>query len=145
MIREAVRQSCFRYGWEGAYMAAKEGGYSRSYSGFIYAAKRLGLCGGKQEKPNIRKSDRRYSEILVLGGKVQVDVKEVPYNCLKGAARRDGKHYREEKKTVLMLLEKLFGRHAEIVMRYRAYITPARTHIHEEKGPSVPSYRRRVW
>ena len=73
-------------------MAAREGGYSRSYSGFIYAAKRLGLCGGKQEKPNIRKSDRRYSEILVLGGKVQVDVKEVPYNCLKGAARRDGKH-----------------------------------------------------
>ena len=92
MIREAVRQSYFRYGWEGAYMVAKEGGYSRSYSGFIYAAKRLGLCGGKQEKPNIRKSDRRYPEILVPGEKVQVDVKEVPYNCLKGAARRDGKH-----------------------------------------------------
>lgn len=93
MIREAVRQSYFRYGWEGAYMAAKEDGYSRSYSGFIYAAKRLGLCGGKQEKPNIRKSDRRYPEILVPGEKVQVDVKEVPYNCLKGAARRDGKHF----------------------------------------------------
>ena len=93
MIREAVRQSYFRYGWEGAYTAAKEGGYSRSYSGFIYAAKRLGLCGGKQEKPNIRKSDRRYPEILVPGEKVQVDVKEVPYNCLKGAARRDGKHF----------------------------------------------------
>ena len=92
MIREAVRQSYFRYGWEGAYMAAKEGGYSRSYSGFIYAAKRLGLCGGKREKPNVRKSDRRYPEILVPGEKVQVDVKEVPYNCLKGAARRDGKH-----------------------------------------------------
>ena len=73
-------------------MAAKEGGYSRSYSGFIYAAKRLGLCGGKQEKPNIRKSDRRYSEILVPREKVQVDVKEVPYNFLKGAAKRDGKH-----------------------------------------------------
>ena len=92
MIREAVRQSYFRYGWEGAYMAAKEGGYGRSYSGFIYAAKRLGLCGGKREKPNVRKSDRRYPEILVPGEKVQVDVKEVPYNCLKGAARRDGKH-----------------------------------------------------
>lgn len=93
MIREAVRQSYFRYGWEGAYMAAKEDGYSRSYSGFIYAAKRLGLCGGKQKKPNIRKSDRRHPEILVPGEKVQVDVKEVPYNCLKGAARRDGKHF----------------------------------------------------
>ena len=52
----------------------------------------LGLCGGKQEKPNTRKSGRRYPEILVPGEKVQVDVKEVPYNCLKGAARRDGKH-----------------------------------------------------
>ena len=41
---------------------------------------------------------------------------------------KHGKHYREEKKTVLTLLEKLFGKH-----------------IHEEKGPSVPSYRRRVW
>ena len=92
MIREAVRQSYFRYGWEGAYMAAKEGGYSRSYSGFIYAAKRLGLCGGKKKKPNTRKSGRRYPEILVPGEKVQVDVKEVPYNCLKGAARRDEKH-----------------------------------------------------
>ena len=40
----------------------------------------------------MRKSDRRYPEILVSGEKVQVDVKEVPYNCLKGAARRDEKH-----------------------------------------------------
>ena len=55
-------------------MAAKEGGYSRSYSGFIYSAKRLGLCGGKQKKPNTRKSDRRYPEILVPGEKMQVDV-----------------------------------------------------------------------
>ena len=49
-------------------------------------------CVRKQEKPNTRKSDRRYPEILIPGEKVQVDVKEVPYNCLKGAARRDGKH-----------------------------------------------------
>ncbi len=40
----------------------------------------------------MRKSDRRYPEIFVPGEKVQVDVKEVPYNCLKGAARRDEKH-----------------------------------------------------
>lgn len=26
------------------------------------------------------------------GEKVQIDVKEVPYNCLRGAAKRDGKH-----------------------------------------------------
>ena len=30
---------------------------------------------------------------------------------------KHGKHYREEKKTVLTLLEKLFGRHAEIDLR----------------------------
>ncbi len=58
---------------------------------------------------------------------------------------KHGKHYREEKTTLLALLEKLFGKHAEIVMQYRAYITPAHTHIHEEKGPPVPSCRRRVW
>ena len=28
----------------------------------------------------------------VPGEKVQIDVKEVPYNCLRGALRRDGKH-----------------------------------------------------
>lgn len=57
---------------------------------------------------------------------------------------KHGKHYREEKKIVLTLLEMLFGRHAEIVMRYRAYITPERTHIHKEKGPPVLSCRRRM-
>ena len=58
---------------------------------------------------------------------------------------KHGKHYREEKKTVLTLLEKLFGRHAEIVMRDRVIYAVSYTHIHEEKGPSVPSCRRRVW
>jgi len=29
---------------------------------------------------------------LTPGEKVQIDVKEVPYNCLKGAVKRDGKH-----------------------------------------------------
>ena len=91
-IRESMRQSFFRYGWEGAYMTAKEGGYTRSFSGFVYAAKRMGLCGGKAEKHPPRKHDRRYPELSVPGEKVQIDVKEVPYFCLKGAAKRDGKH-----------------------------------------------------
>ena len=43
------------------------------------------------EKPP-RKHDRRYPELSVPGEKVQIDVKEVPYCCLKGAAKRDGKH-----------------------------------------------------
>lgn len=81
----------FRYGWEGAYMAAKEGGYSRSYSGFLYAARRMGLCGVAIRKRLPRKHDRRYPELTVPGEKVQIDVKEVPYCCLKGAAKRDEK------------------------------------------------------
>ncbi len=73
-------------------MTAQEAGYSRSYSGFIYAAKRLGLCGGGKEKKAARKHDRRYPEMGKPGEKVQIDVKEVPYCCLKGAVKRDEKH-----------------------------------------------------
>ena len=74
-------------------MRAKENGYTRSYSGFIYAARRMGLCGGKADTKPIRTRDRRYPELMVPGEKVQIDVKEVPYCCLKGAAKRDGKHF----------------------------------------------------
>lgn len=73
-------------------MTAKAAGYTRSYSGFLYAARRMGLCGGKAEQKPARKHDRRYPELSVPGEKVQIDVKEVPYCCLKGAAKRDGKH-----------------------------------------------------
>ena len=92
VIRRSLNQSFFRYGWEGAYMTAREAGYSRSYSGFIYAARRMGLCGGGTEKKRPRKQERRYPELMTPGEKVQVDVKEVPYCCLRGAAKRDEKH-----------------------------------------------------
>lgn len=35
---------------------------------------------------------RRYPELIEPGEKVQIDVKEVPYNCLRGKVLRDGKH-----------------------------------------------------
>ena len=92
LIRKGMNQSFFRYGWEGAYMSAKELGYKRSYSGFLYAARRMGLCGGQKEKKTSRKHDRRYPELLVPGEKVQIDVKEVPYACLRGKIRGNGKH-----------------------------------------------------
>lgn len=92
LIRQGMEQAYFRYGWEGAYMAAKELGYSRSYSGFLYAARRMGLCGGERKKKPPRKHDRRYPELSVPGEKVQIDVKEVPYNCLRGKVRENGKH-----------------------------------------------------
>lgn len=92
LIRMGVSRSFFRYGWEGAYMSAVEAGYQRSYSGFLYAAKRMGLCGGALKRKPPRKHERRYPELLVPGEKVQIDVKEVPYNCLTGKIRENGGH-----------------------------------------------------
>jgi len=51
----------------------------------------MGLGWGKERKHPSRQA-RRYPELTVPGEKVQIDVKEVPYCCLKGAAKRDGKH-----------------------------------------------------
>ena len=67
-------------------------GYRRSQSGMVYAAKRIGLGGPARKKKPPRKHDRRYPELKKTGEKVQIDVKEVPWCCLKGAARRDEKH-----------------------------------------------------
>ena len=67
-------------------------GYKRSFSGMVYAAKRMGLKETKMKKPS-RKQSRRYPELLIPGEKVQIDVKEVPYNCLRGDALKYGKHF----------------------------------------------------
>ena len=83
IIREAVRSSFFRYGWEGAYMAAKEVGYSRSYSGFIYAAKRMGLCGGKQKTQIPRKNERRYPNFLFREKKYRWMLRKCPTTVLE--------------------------------------------------------------
>lgn len=92
LIQQAFKAKYFRYGWDGTYDEAVQQGYKRSYSGMIYAAHRMGLvCGNKEKKPP-RKHARRYPELLQPGEKVQVDVKEVPYHCLKGAVKRDEKH-----------------------------------------------------
>ena len=74
------------------YDEAVKNGYTRSFSGMIYAAKRMGLGGKSTDKKPPRKHDRRYPELLVPGEKVQIDVKEVPYHCLRGALKRDEKH-----------------------------------------------------
>lgn len=92
IIRKAISAKFFRYGWDGAYDEAAKQGYRRSFSGMVYAARRLNLVGGKKEKKPTRKHERRYPELLTPGEKVQIDVKEVPYCCLKGALKRDGKH-----------------------------------------------------
>ena len=91
-IRNSFKKCYERYGLDGVYSDLKRKGYTRSYSGMIYAAKRMGLVKYKKAKKKSRKH-RRYPELLIPGEKVQIDVKEVPYNCLRGKALRDGKHF----------------------------------------------------
>ena len=92
LIKEAFRTSYFRYGWDGTYDTAVKAGYTRSFSGMVYAAKRIGLGTPIGEKKPPRTNQSRYPEMTYPGEKVQIDVKEVPYACLRGALRRDGKH-----------------------------------------------------
>jgi len=92
IICQAYKAKFHRYGWDGVFDEAVKQGYRRSISGMIYAARRIGLTEKAKEKKPPRKHDRRYPELLTPGEKVQIDVKEVPYNCLKGAVKRDGKH-----------------------------------------------------
>lgn len=80
-----------RYGWDGVYMEAKANGYTRSLRGMIYAAERLGLTENREHKPP-RRNDRRYPELQTPGEKVQIDVKEVPFCCLRGDLVRNNKH-----------------------------------------------------
>lgn len=91
IILKSFQKKFLRYGWDGVYDEAVKNGYTRSFSGMVYAAKRMGL-GRKTAKKKSRKHDRRYPELSVPGEKVQIDVKEVPYSCLRGALKCDGKH-----------------------------------------------------
>ena len=60
IIKEAIKEKFFRYGWDGAYDEACKNGYKRSFSGMVYAAQRLGIvCKVKEKKPP-RKHYRRY-------------------------------------------------------------------------------------
>ena len=91
-IKEAFEKCYERYGWYGVYEELKRKGYKRSFSGMVYAAKRMGLKEKRTKKPP-RKQARRYPELLMPGEKVQIDVKEVPYNCLRGDALKYGRRF----------------------------------------------------
>ena len=91
IISKAFWKKHERYGWDGVYMEAKANGYTRSLSGMIYAAKRLGLTEQKKKKEP-RRHDRRYPELATPGEKVQIDVKEVPFCCLRGDLLKYNKH-----------------------------------------------------
>lgn len=91
IIRAAYREKFYRYGWDGTYAEAIKYGYGRSLSGMVYAARRMGICMADSKAKPPRKHNRRYPELLRPGEKVQIDVKEVPYSCLKGAVKQDSK------------------------------------------------------
>ena len=91
LISKAFWTQFERYGWDGVYEEAKAKGYTRSLSGMIHAAKRLELVE-KSKKKSGKRSSKRYPEVLIPGEKVQVDVKEVPFSCLRGALVRNNKH-----------------------------------------------------
>lgn len=91
IISKAFWKKYERYGWDGVYMEAKANGYTRSLSGMIYAAKRLGLTEQKKRKA-ARRHERRYPELTEPGEKVQIDVKEVPFCCLRGDLLKHNKH-----------------------------------------------------
>ena len=90
-IKNSFKKKFKRYGWDGVYSDLKRKGYKRSFSGMVYAAKRMGLLEQKKPKKKSR-SSRRYPELTIPGEKVQIDVKEVPFNCLRGKVLRDNKH-----------------------------------------------------
>jgi transposase len=91
-IRAAFVKMYVRYGWDGVYAELiKSHGYTRSFGGMYHAATRMGLGWGKKRRKRPR-PPRRYPELASPGEKVQIDVKEVPFHCLKGSAKRDGKH-----------------------------------------------------
>ena len=62
-IIRAFNESYLRYGWDGVYDSAIKLGYKRSFSGMVYAAKRMGLVEESKTKKPPRKHDRRYPEI----------------------------------------------------------------------------------
>ena len=90
-IKNSFRKCYARYGWDGVYSDLLRKKYTRSFSGMVYAAKRMGLTEQKKP-PKKSREQRRYPELLEPGEKVQIDVKEVPYNCLRGKTLRDGTH-----------------------------------------------------
>ena len=92
LIRKAFSEKFFRYGWIEVFnYLLDELGYTRSYWGMRHAAKRMGLAGETLDRKPPRRHDRKFPEKLKPGESVQVDVKFVPYNCLKGEAKRDEK------------------------------------------------------
>ena len=91
-IQTAYTAKYERYGFDGVYDELVDNHeYTRSMGGLHHAMKRMGLLCKKKPKKKGRKP-QKCKPAIYPGEKVQIDVKEVPFNCLRGSALRDGKH-----------------------------------------------------
>ena len=91
-IHTAFTEKYERYGFDGVYDELVDNhGYKRSAGGLHHALKRMGLLRQKKPKKKGRKP-QRCEPVLFPGEKLQIDVKEVPYNCLRGLVLRNDKH-----------------------------------------------------
>jgi transposase InsO family protein len=91
-IRKAYEVKYERYGFDGVYDELVDNhGYKRSAGGLHHAMKRMGLLRQKKAKKKGRKP-QSFDPVTFPGEKIQIDVKEVPYTCLRGSALRNGKH-----------------------------------------------------
>jgi len=64
-------------------------GYTRTPWGLYHALRRLGLVRPPKKKG--RRNYRQCTPCEIPGEKVQIDVKHVPSDCIRGGHRRDGK------------------------------------------------------
>ena len=89
LIKNMLRRNG-RYGLAEVYVRCQSRGYSRSFESMCRQIRKNGYRRIERKK----KSYTRYENMqgTYPGEKVQIDVKEVPYACLRGALRRDGKH-----------------------------------------------------
>lgn len=91
-IRMVYEARYARYGFDGVYdELVDKHGYKRSSGGLHHAMKRMGLLRQNKTRKKGRRS-QRCDPVTLPGEKIQIDVKEVPYACLRGAALRNGKH-----------------------------------------------------
>jgi len=91
-IRKAYDAKFYRYGWDGVYdELVNHYGYARSWGGMYHAAKRMGLA--TKPKKRGKREDRRFPEVLTPGELVQIDVKVVPYNCLRQRVKDEERRF----------------------------------------------------
>ena len=54
IIKNSFKKHFLRYGWDAVYSDLLRKGYKRSYTGMIYAGKRMGLVGRKNSEKKSR-------------------------------------------------------------------------------------------